>query len=96
MSLYTARQPQQDLVVTVSCPLKTNPPTRVEVVAAGTRLAAIDVPVLDRAQIELRPTTIALSRMTTESSETELEIRQYPGSLDAPVQWHAIEFRESR
>ncbi len=94
----------QQLVITVSCPLRTNPPIRMQVLANGTPLASFEVPVLDREHIELAPQTIALETIaaktnspqtakTVKNESVEFEIRQYPSTLDAPVQWHAIEFR---
>ncbi len=84
---------RQRLVLTVSVPLRTNPPVRIEVLAAGQQLAAFEVPLLDRDQLELVPQIISLHGIDPTAGQTiDFEIRQYPGSLDAPVQWHAIEF----
>ncbi len=98
----------QQLIITVSCPLQANPPVRIEVLTNGVPLKSFVVPVLDRDHIELAPQTISLQSVirrdepntkpangtkATEPASIEFEIRQYAGDLDAPVQWHAIEFR---
>ncbi len=83
----------QQLVLTVSCPLKTQPPVRIEVLAAGEQLAAFDVPPLDRDHLNLTPQVVSLRGVKPRPDGTvDCEIRQYPGSLAAPVQWHAIQF----
>lgn len=83
----------QRLLLTVSCPLRTNPKPRMEVLANGTSLATFEVPVLDREHLQLNPQSVPLQGIDMADGEMiELEIRQYPGPLESPVQYHAIEF----
>ena len=88
------REAVSQLVVTVSCPLRTNPPVRIEVFANGKSLSSLDVPVLDRGHLDLAPQVVALDTIHRAGDvPVAFEIHQFSGSPDAPVQWHAIEFR---
>jgi len=84
----------RELVVAASCPLRTNPPVRVDVRVQDQTLATFQVPLRDRANGQPVPQHIDLSSLDAAGGQpVEFEILQFPGPSAATVQWHAIEFR---
>jgi hypothetical protein len=84
----------EQMLITVTCARQADPPARIEVLADGTSLATIEVPVLDRGHLQLEPKAIPLQDIKRAPERpVELEIRQLPSAAGVPVQWHAVEFQ---
>ena len=83
------------LVVVASCPRQSAVPIHVRVSANRASLASFDVPVLDRNHLQLSPLVIPLESLRDSlQTPVEFEIQQSPGTLETPVQWHAIHFAQ--